>query len=218
MSTPLTPAEAVRYLRNIGYIFQPEMAATCAHLRDIADVIERLVKERDEALEGSREINEQLGTALDEIKKLKTERDGWAHSSECWELMHAKRHEELEQARKQCDDYRKEAEVSNLYIQKLARLLECSDGDDTPEMRIAALKTELAQARELDSRLDALLIQWQQEHKELMTERKEAIAQKDDDGRAQCSLEAMNLEICIDQLKEARQAPIPEPVSPPDAS
>lgn len=43
----------------------------------------------------------ELERAKDDVDKYKKGRQGAMHSSECWELMHAKRHEELENANKE---------------------------------------------------------------------------------------------------------------------
>lgn len=104
----MTPETAIQATRDHG-------------LNGIADVIERLVKERYGAM----------------------------HSGENWELMHAKAHAQLA-------DYIDESRRNADYILNIARLLGCCDGDDTPELRIASLKAELAQAKEDGARLDWL--------------------------------------------------------------
>lgn len=45
----------------------------------------------------------EIDDLKDERDRLKIERDGALHSSETWELLHAKVHEELDQATTRCD-------------------------------------------------------------------------------------------------------------------
>lgn len=70
-------------------------------------------KERDERTDNLVEwakrfvaVKHQRDAALAEVEKLRTEKAGWAHSSESWELLHAKRHEELEVAQAELSSLR----------------------------------------------------------------------------------------------------------------
>lgn len=92
------------------------------------------VRERDEAaLKRSEALSAGLDTlsAMDRIEK---ERD------------HAKA--QLTAVTRERDAYMEDSRAKGGYILKLARLLECFDGDDLPEDRIAEMKAELAKLRD----------------------------------------------------------------------
>lgn len=99
-------------------------------------------------------IMRELATAKDTIDQLRIERAGALHSSESWELLHAKRHEEVEILTRWKDEA---LQVMNeLQMEKLAKLLGCPLGASASKFisaRVPQIIEELKQAQAEIARL-----------------------------------------------------------------
>lgn len=72
-------------------------------------------------------LETELTVARDLAAKLKVERDGFMYSGENWELMHAKRHEELEAMTKERDELRAVLDRANPPLNRAYECLEMLD-------------------------------------------------------------------------------------------
>lgn len=110
-------------------------------------------RKRDELSEQVAALTEERDNALQRVADLESEEPGRTNQLYCQlrekhtNLEHALRESEASCAAiaKQRDDYMEESISGNNCILKLARMLGCSDGDDTPEIRITAMLARLAE-------------------------------------------------------------------------